>query len=99
MILAMLLLLLPMAVSIDALSYEVGKSVVWIIFWIYLFKSYKISIYWFALFVMPVIAYNPIFPLELGVNAWSMLNGFFFVLAFSWVLKRARVNKSAEKPQ
>lgn len=90
MIIAAVLLLLPLVMVIDQFSYEIGKVVVWVIFWFYMFRSYKIDKKWVALFILPVLVYNPIYPLRFTNEMWSMINGFMFVIAFSWLLKSYR---------
>ena len=96
MIVAALLLALPMLTPISVELFAINNMVLWGIFWFYLFKSYSADRRWMMLFTLPVLLYNPIFPLNLASEIWGILNGFFFVLAVSWLLKSWR-DKASER--
>ncbi|MBN2894503.1 MAG: hypothetical protein JXK05_01240 [Campylobacterales bacterium] len=90
MVMAALLLLFPMLFSIGEGLYEILKTVVWLIFWVYLFRTYREERRWMALFALPVLIYNPFFVLAFSPELWALLHGFFFVLSFLWLLKKLR---------
>ena len=90
MLMAALLLLAPMLVSVGEGLYEILKTVVWLVFWVYLFRSFRDERRWMALFALPVLLYNPFFVLAFSPELWALLHGFFFVLSLSWLLKKLR---------
>jgi len=89
---AVILLALPMMTAIDANLYEVFKTIMWLIAWFYMFKSYSIDKKWVVLFLLPVMLYNPFIKLGFSTDIWSLLNGFFLVIFISWLLKMFRLN-------
>jgi len=88
MVLATLLLAMPMITMVDKDIYAVNRVVLWLIFWFYLFRSYQVDKKWMMLFALPVLLYNPFYFLNYSNEVWAILNGFFFVLSISWLLKR-----------
>lgn len=90
MVAAVILLALPMMMVISAEVYHLSRGILWLIFWYYLFRSYRIDRRWMMLFALPVVAYNPIYPMQYAGEIWGLINGFFFVIAIAWLLKRWR---------
>ncbi|MBT3280084.1 MAG: hypothetical protein HOF69_03080 [Campylobacteraceae bacterium] len=87
MVIAVLLLLIPTIFTIDIRIYEIIKVILWVIFWYYTFKSYNIDKRFTALFILPIIAYNPIIFLNFPDQFWGILNGFFLIISIFWIFK------------
>jgi len=92
MIITTILLAIPMFYRVDAQIYEFIKAISWVIFWIYLFKSYKINKNWTLLFVLPILLFNPIITPTFSVEMAGVINGLIFVIALSWILKMLRIH-------
>lgn len=92
MVIASLLLLIPIIFTVDVKVYEIIKVLLWLIFWYYTFKSYNIDKRFTALFILPIIAYNPIVFLNFPDQFWGVLNGFFLVISIFWILKNKRAS-------
>lgn len=87
MIVATFLLALPMFTMLNQEVYTIIRVVLWLIFWFYIFKSYQTDKKWMMLFALPVLLYNPFYILNYTNEVWGILNGLFFVLSASWLLK------------
>jgi len=90
MIIGAILLALPMGIFIPSEVYEINKVVLWIIFWFYMLKSYSIDAKWSILFALAMLIYSSSYIMNYNNNIWAMINGFLFIIAVSWLLKRYR---------
>lgn len=99
MVIAALLLLTPMMIPVGEGSYEILKTVVWLVFWVYLFRTYQEERRYMALFVLPVLLYNPFFVMAFSPELWATLHGFVFMLCIAWLLKQLRPMLQNKKVQ